>query len=77
MNESLDILVSTDDVKASRLAETDRFQLEKYYMTTTSYASDRTGLLLVDPYSDFLSEGTMPLKMPFHRLTPKRGLVRS
>lgn len=26
-------------------------------MTTTSYTSDRTGLLLVDPYNDFLSEG--------------------
>ena len=26
-------------------------------MTTTSYAADRTGLLLVDPYNDFLSEG--------------------
>jgi hypothetical protein len=26
-------------------------------MTTTDYPSDRTGLLLVDPYNDFLSEG--------------------
>jgi 3-hydroxymyristoyl/3-hydroxydecanoyl-(acyl carrier protein) dehydratase len=26
-------------------------------MTTASYAADRTGLLLVDPYNDFLSEG--------------------
>src|SRR5258707_6453472 len=26
-------------------------------MTTTDYSSDRTGLLLVDPYNDFLSEG--------------------
>jgi nicotinamidase-related amidase len=26
-------------------------------MTTTNYPSDRTGLLLVDPYNDFLSEG--------------------
>jgi hypothetical protein len=26
-------------------------------MTTTHYASDRTGLLFVDPYNDFLSEG--------------------
>ena len=26
-------------------------------MTTTHYASDRTGLLCVDPYNDFLSEG--------------------
>lgn len=26
-------------------------------MTTTSYASNSTGLLLVDPYNDFLSEG--------------------
>ena len=26
-------------------------------MTTTSYTADNTGLLLVDPYNDFLSEG--------------------
>lgn len=26
-------------------------------MTTTSYTADRTGLLFVDPYNDFLSEG--------------------
>jgi hypothetical protein len=26
-------------------------------MTTTTYPSDRTGLLFVDPYNDFLSEG--------------------
>jgi nicotinamidase-related amidase len=26
-------------------------------MTTTNYPSDRTGLLLLDPYNDFLSEG--------------------
>jgi hypothetical protein len=26
-------------------------------MTTTNYPSDRTGLLFVDPYNDFLSEG--------------------
>ena len=26
-------------------------------MTTTNYSSDRTGLLFVDPYNDFLSEG--------------------
>lgn len=26
-------------------------------MITTIYPSDRTGLLLVDPYNDFLSEG--------------------
>lgn len=42
-------------------------------MTTTSYASDRTGLLLVDPYNDFLSEGgkLWPLVKPIaeeHRL---------
>lgn len=35
-------------------------------MTTTSYTSDRTGLLLVDPYNDFLSEGgkLWPLAKP-------------
>jgi len=26
-------------------------------MTTTSYTADRTGLLFIDPYNDFLSEG--------------------
>ena len=26
-------------------------------MTTTTYASDRTTLLIVDPYNDFMSEG--------------------
>ena len=26
-------------------------------MTTTTYASDRTALLIVDPYNDFMSEG--------------------
>ena len=26
-------------------------------MATTNYSSDRTGLLFVDPYNDFLSEG--------------------
>ena len=26
-------------------------------MTTTSYISNRTGLLFVDPYNDFLSDG--------------------
>lgn len=26
-------------------------------MTISNYPSDRTGLLLVDPYNDFLSEG--------------------
>jgi hypothetical protein len=25
-------------------------------MTTTSYAADRTALLVVDPYNDFMSE---------------------
>ena len=26
-------------------------------MTTTTYAADRTALLIVDPYNDFMSEG--------------------
>ncbi len=26
-------------------------------MTTTTYASDRTALLIVDPYNEFMSEG--------------------
>ena len=26
-------------------------------MSTTTYASDRTALLIVDPYNDFMSEG--------------------
>ncbi len=26
-------------------------------MTTTTYAPDRTALLIVDPYNDFMSEG--------------------
>ena len=26
-------------------------------MTTTTYAADRTALLIIDPYNDFMSEG--------------------
>lgn len=26
-------------------------------MTTTAYAADRTALLIIDPYNDFMSEG--------------------
>jgi hypothetical protein len=26
-------------------------------MTTNTYAADRTALLIIDPYSDFMSEG--------------------
>ena len=28
-------------------------------MTTTTYAADRTALLIVDPYNDFMSEGSI------------------
>jgi len=37
-------------------------------MTTTTYAADRTALLIVDPYNDFMSEGGK-----FYEATPGDG----
>jgi hypothetical protein len=33
------------------------FLIWRQPMTTTPYATDRTALLIVDPYNDFMSEG--------------------
>ena len=37
-------------------------------MTTTTYAADRTALLIVDPYNDFMSEAASSTRLPGRRL---------
>src|ERR1700692_3903967 len=55
-------------------------------MSTTTYASDRTALLIVDPYNDFMSEGgklyeaiksTADASGMFHNLRKLIAAVRS
>src|SRR5208282_6637994 len=35
----------------------DQLKKKEHIMTTNTYAADRTALLIVDPYNDFMSEG--------------------